>query len=95
MLTASDGIEALALYAQHQAEISVMLVDMMMPTMDGATTIGAVQRMNPSIKIIAISGLMTNDKITQAAGMGAKAFLSKPCTAKDLLQSINAVLSAN
>jgi two-component system, cell cycle sensor histidine kinase and response regulator CckA len=84
VLTASDGIEALALYAQHRAEISVVLVDMMMPAMDGVTTIRALQKINPSIEIIAISGLMTKEQITQIAAIGIEAFLSKPCTAKDL-----------
>ena len=39
VLLASDGAEAVALYAQHQAEIAVVLTDMMMPVMDGAATI--------------------------------------------------------
>ncbi|MBD0263935.1 MAG: PAS domain S-box protein, partial [Tolypothrix sp. Co-bin9] len=36
VLTASDGVEGVAIYAQHQQEISVVLLDMMMPWMDGA-----------------------------------------------------------
>lgn len=91
VLTASDGVEALAIYAQHQPEISVVLLDMMMPEMDGATTIRTLQKINPKVKIIAISGLVSNQKIAEAAGLGVKAFLSKPCTAKELLQTMNAV----
>ncbi len=47
VLTASDGIEAIALYAQHKNDISTVLIDMIMPEMDGVTTIRTLQKMNP------------------------------------------------
>lgn len=94
VLTASDGVEALALYVQHKDEIAVVLVDMMMPLMDGTSTIRALRKINSAVKVIAISGLVSNQKITEAASIGSKAFLLKPCTAKELLHTINAVLSA-
>jgi PAS domain S-box-containing protein len=90
--TASDGIEAIALYAQHKDEISVVLMDMMMPSMDGATTIRTLQKINPKVKIIAVSGLGSNDQVALAASAGVKAFLSKPYTAKELLKTINTVM---
>ena len=93
VLTASDGIEAIALYVQHKQEISAVLMDMMMPAMDGATAIAVLQKMNPQISIIALSGLASNQKVAGAAGPGVKAFLSKPYTAKQLLHTINEVLS--
>ena len=90
VLTASDGIEALAQYAQHKDEISVVLVDMMMPSLDGATTIRALQKMNERVLIIAVSGLVTSDKL--AGTRGVKAFLSKPYTTKELLQALHSIL---
>lgn len=94
VLTANDGIEALALYAQHTDEINVVLIDMMMPEMDGLTAIRALQRMNTSVKIIATSGLASSDKVNLAVGTGAKAFLFKPYTAPELLRTLHEVLSA-
>jgi two-component system, cell cycle sensor histidine kinase and response regulator CckA len=93
VLTANDGVEALSIYAQHKQEICLVLLDMMMPTMDGLITIRTLQKINPKVKIIAISGLISNQKMTEAASLGVKAFLSKPCTAKDLLQKIASVKS--
>lgn len=93
VMTANDGVEALALYAQHRDEIDVVLLDMMMPEMDSKVTIRTLQKINPQVKIIAISGLVANEKIAEAAGTGVKAFLSKPCTAKELLQTIRTVTS--
>ncbi len=93
VFTANDGIEAIALYAEHQDEISAVLTDMMMPSMDGSTTIRTLQKLNPQLKIVAVSGLASNEQVASEAGVGVKAFLSKPYTAKELLNTINGVLS--
>jgi CheY-like chemotaxis protein len=66
----------------------VVLTDMMMPFMDGPATIRALQRMNPQVKIIAASGLTSNDKAAEVAGANVKAFLSKPYTADKLLRAL-------
>jgi hypothetical protein len=95
VLTANDGIEAIALYAEHRDQIQLVLVDMMMPAMDGLTTIRTLQRINPQIKIVAVSGLGTKEQLTAAADRGVKTFLSKPFTAQELLQAISGVLSDN
>ena len=50
VLTASDGTEALAIYADKKNEIAVVLTDMVMPFMDGPATIRALQRMNPAVE---------------------------------------------
>ena len=92
VMEACDGIEAIALYAQHKAEINLVLVDMMMPNMDGLTTIRTLQRLEPQVKIVAVSGLVATDKLVQVATLGVKTFLSKPYTTKELLQSISELL---
>ncbi|HEY9892044.1 MAG TPA: response regulator [Candidatus Sericytochromatia bacterium] len=92
-ITASDGIEAVAIYAEHREQISVVLTDMMMPSMDGPTTIRTLQKINPQVKIIAVSGLASSDKLTKAASTGVKTFLSKPYTTKELLETIDGVLN--
>ncbi|MDF5718634.1 MAG: GAF domain-containing protein [Rhizonema sp. NSF051] len=93
VLCARDGVEAISLYAQHKDEISAVLMDMMMPIMDGTITIRTLQKINPQIKIIAVTGLATSEQVATAMGSGVKAFLSKPYTAKELLNTINGVLN--
>ncbi len=94
VLIANDGIEALDLYAQHAKEIGVVLLDMMMPKMDGFTTLRTLQAMNNSVAIIATSGLALSDQVNPPQGKGAKAFLSKPYTTQELLQTLQAILRA-
>jgi two-component system cell cycle sensor histidine kinase/response regulator CckA len=93
VITACDGIEAIALYAEHRDEISVVLTDMMMPSMDGLTTIRTLRKINPQVKIIAISGLASGDKLAAVIGTGVKTFLSKPFTTQELLKTLHSVLS--
>lgn len=90
VLMAKDGIEAIALYAQQKEEISLVLIDMMMPLMDGATTIRALQKMNPNVNIVAVSGLSASDKLV--GSVGVKTFIPKPYTAKELLQALQNIL---
>ncbi|MBE9005417.1 response regulator [Fortiea sp. LEGE XX443] len=94
-ITASDGIEAIALYAEHREEISLVLTDMLMPSMDGITTIRTLQKINPNVKIIAISGLASSDKVDAAYDIGIQAFLSKPYTANQLLEAISVIKNIN
>ncbi|MBE9180322.1 GAF domain-containing protein [Oculatella sp. LEGE 06141] len=93
VLTASDGIEAIALYAQYREKIDLVLVDMMMPTMDGPITIRTLQKMCPDIKIIAVSGLVAFEQTALTNDTGVQAFLSKPYTSRDLLRTVHRVLN--
>lgn len=92
VLTARDGIEAIALYAQYRSDISVVLVDMMMPEMDGLMTIRTLQKMNPLVQIIAVSGLVSNEKLVEVASTGVNTFLPKPYTTQELLTTMNQIL---
>jgi PAS domain S-box-containing protein len=92
VLTASDGTEALALYADRKSEIDVVLTDMVMPFMDGPATIRALQRMNPGVRIIAASGLTMGLRAGEASLEGVSVFLNKPYTAEKVLKALAHVL---
>jgi len=92
VFTASDGAEAVAVYAQHASEIDVVLTDLMMPIMDGVAMIHALRRMNPDIPIIAASGLATEAQNHSALTAGAKYFVPKPYTAEAILRLLHEVL---
>lgn len=92
VLTASDGFEALALYAQHKNDISVVLIDLMMPGINGATTILTLQRMNSQVQIIAMSGLMLDGATAQNNSLKIQGALSKPFTTQALLSTLHSVL---
>jgi CheY-like chemotaxis protein len=93
VLTASDGTEALAVYAQHKEEIKVVVTDVMMPYMDGPATIRALRKMNPRVKVVVSSGLDANGKNLESGGLDVQGFLAKPYTAERLLKILAEILS--
>lgn len=92
VILAADGADGVALYASNKDEISLVITDMMMPVMDGPATIRILQRLNPSVRIIATSGLTSVDHIRQVTELGVSRFLSKPYTAETLLSTIRDAL---
>ncbi|MHC5594650.1 MAG: hybrid sensor histidine kinase/response regulator, partial [Nostoc sp.] len=92
-LIASDGIEAIALYAKNMDKINVVLMDIMLPSLDGLTAIRTLQKINPQVRIIASSGLMSDNKLSAVAAIGVNTFLSKPYTVNELLLSLEKILS--
>ena len=92
VLTATNGVDAVALYASHRKVISVVLTDMMMPIMGGPEMIHALKRMSPSLKIIAASGLNTDGRPEKVAAAGVRYFLTKPYTTSHLLTTIQTLL---
>jgi PAS domain S-box-containing protein len=89
-LIARDGVEAIALYAKHQDDVQVVLMDVMMPDMDGISAIRVLRRLNPDVKIIAMSGLRSNRESTLAAG--ASVFLAKPFVMEELLRVLYSLI---
>jgi CheY-like chemotaxis protein len=93
VITANEGTEALALYAQRRDEIRVIILDMVMPIMDGLPTIRALRRIDPQVKIIAVSGLKDDNKIDGLNAADVNIFLQKPYTAKALLKTVHMVIN--
>ena len=92
VLTAVDGAEALAIYAKKSDEVAVVVTDMMMPILDGPATIRALLRLNPKVKIVAVSGLNAKRGVLEATGGSVKHLLTKPYTAGTLLKTLRAIL---
>jgi CheY-like chemotaxis protein len=85
-LLAGSGAEALALFARHGKKIKLVITDMTMPVMDGASVIRRIREMDPDARIIAASGLGAQ----AAAGVaGVMQFLPKPLTADTLLKAVS------
>lgn len=75
----------MAIFGKLSDTIDIVLTDIMMPIMDGVAAIRALRHMDPSVKIIAASGLGANGSVARAADSGVKHFLPKPYTAETLL----------
>jgi PAS domain S-box-containing protein len=82
-ILASDGVEAIALYEREWENIAVVLLDMMMPNLHTPYIIRALQRINPAVKVVAMSGTSANESIVDRYAIGA--FLTKPFMTTEML----------
>jgi PAS domain S-box-containing protein len=92
VVTARDGAEAVSTFARHAEDVALVLTDMMMPIMDGPSTIRALRSLDPQVPIVAASGLRANGRVARAAAAGVRHFLPKPYTADTLLATVRAAL---
>jgi len=93
-IAVADGQEAITVYGERHKEISLVLVDMMMPVMDGTTTIRILQQINPHVKIVAASGLTSITQQIKDTRLKIQAFLPKPYTAEDLVKIVHHAIEA-
>jgi two-component system cell cycle sensor histidine kinase/response regulator CckA len=92
VVTAIHGADAVALHSQSRETIKVVIIDMMMPVMDGPTAIRALKEQQPGLQFIAISGLMQSDKLKKQLGGAEVSFLAKPFNTEDLLKELRRLL---
>lgn len=92
VITAANGLEAMAQYQAHSNELAAVITDLMMPEMDGITAIRKLKQRRPNLPIIAASGL-TGTKATESVEAGAEMCLSKPFTAEKLVGTLHDVLN--
>ncbi|MBN2525365.1 MAG: response regulator [Deltaproteobacteria bacterium] len=91
VLTANNGTEALTLYERHQLEIQLLVIDLVMPDMDGAQVLKQIRTLNTQVPAIIVSGYSAEpEKLKQLKTEVARFdFLNKPYRAHELLHTID------
>ncbi len=85
---ATNGIEALESCAKYQPD--VVLMDLIMPQMDGITATRLIRQTFPAIKVIILTGFGKDDLVDMAMKSGASCYLNKDIPASDLANTISA-----
>ena len=91
---AEDGIEAIKILSKNEKKFDLILLDVMMPNMDGWDTLKAI-RSNESIKyipVIMITAVSEEQKVVSGLRIGADDYIVKPFVLPNLLARIEAVL---
>jgi len=91
--TASDGKTAIELFKDLQPEI--VTLDITMPEMDGLSVLEELLKISPGVKVMVITAL--SDKATgiKAIKLGAKSFLGKPFTERELIKNFKRLTGEN
>ncbi|HAK59315.1 MAG TPA: hypothetical protein DCO77_02885, partial [Nitrospiraceae bacterium] len=92
VLTADDGRTAVSLYTEQSDEIAAVLLDMVMPNMNGREVFQRLKEMNPEVKIIVSSGYSHDRDADDLIKQGAAGFVQKPYRMGDLLGMVESVL---
>jgi len=77
-LEAGDGARALELFQLRRQEIDVVLLDVIMPTLDGVETFAELRRIDPDIHVVLASGRCPQDQLDALYNDGLAGFLQKP-----------------
>ncbi len=85
---AANGAEAIAFCAAH--EVDVVLMDVVMPEMDGVEATQQIVNLGKPIKIIILTSFHEQDRVERALKAGATSYLLKNVTAEELAQAIQA-----
>ena len=87
---AYDGREALRKIEQNPYD--VIILDVMMPNMDGLEVLRQVKETDPDVDVIMITGLSQVETVVQARKLGASDFISKPFEPDELKQVVQRAL---
>lgn len=92
VFTAKDGAEALERYKQNQVSIDVIILDMIMPKLNGGETFDRIRVLNPDARVLLSSGYSINGQAQQILNRGCDGFIQKPFSIQSLSQNIRMVL---
>jgi len=92
VLTAGSGAEAVNLYQIEKDRIHAVILDMMMPEMDGSDVFLKIRQENPEAIVIISSGFSINGKAEQLLAKGANGFIQKPFQIHEMAQLLKDAL---
>ena len=94
VITARNGLEALAAYKEHKEEIDLVILDMIMPDMGGGKTYDELKKINPDIKVLLSSGYSISGEASEILERGCNDFIQKPFNMKQLSEKMRHILDA-
>lgn len=95
VVTASDGREALEIFERLRASIDLVLLDLIMPKMDGVEALRGIKAINPLARVIVMSGYHEEVDLETLRSSGAATFLPKPFSNDDLAVALKAALGSS
>ncbi len=86
---AEDGCKAEELYSLHKEEITLVVLDMIMPKMNGKETYLKLREINPDVRVLLCSGFHREGTTQELIKFGAKGFIKKPYSMIELSQAVS------
>ena len=93
VLEAGDGPSGLALFREHSPRIALVILDLVMPGMDGEQVLAVIRGIEPQARVVVVSGYHDEAKVNTLSRAGASGFLPKPFTGAQLRLSLEVALT--
>ena len=84
IIEAADGGEGVEQFRRAEKDLDVILLDIMLPVLDGVGVARAIQEGRPDLPIVAYSAAFNDEVVARLEALGVAHFLSKPFRADDL-----------
>jgi PAS domain S-box-containing protein len=91
VLTAGSGTEALEIYSKNRDKIDMVILDMIMPEMDGGETYDMLRKINHKIKVLLSSGYSISGQATEILDRGCDGFIQKPFNIRGLSEKLREI----
>jgi PAS domain S-box-containing protein len=88
ILTARDGREALTLLEERPGEVTAVLLDLVMPVMNGADALIEIRRLRPELPVILSTGYSAAEAASRLAGLAVDGFVQKPYRRDQLVSAL-------
>ena len=95
VLIARSGQEAVNVYEDNPDDVSLVLLDMIMPGMEAGETYDRLKAINPAIKVILSSGYTLDQKASDIIDRGCNGFIQKPFNMKSLQEKIGEIMTSS
>ncbi|MCK5322507.1 MAG: response regulator, partial [Desulfobulbaceae bacterium] len=92
VLTAGCGKESIEIYKNNRDKIDIVVLDMVMPDINGAVVYKRLKEINPDVKVLLSSGYSIDGHATEILNQGCDGFIQKPFTLQSLSRKIKDIL---
>jgi len=92
VITATGGEEAIRIYREKSADIALVIIDLIMPGLDGGKTFDRLKQINPEIKVLLSSGYSMDGLAAKVMQRGCNGFIQKPYHMKELSKKIREII---
>jgi len=94
VMAAKSGAEALRVYELNRAVIKLVILDVLMPGMNGSQVYTQLKDDDPDIKVLFLSGYGA-DQVPEEVTQGSEGFLQKPFNVQELAQKVGKVMGGS
>ncbi|MBQ6470915.1 MAG: response regulator [Victivallales bacterium] len=92
VVMAGNGREAVEIFQANPSEFDLVLLDMLMPEMNGSEAFYELKKSAPDIRVLLASGYVNEEDVQDVLTAGANGFLRKPYRLRDLARKIRDIL---